>query len=81
MLRARYSAEEWRAWEHANEAVREQQQQYDDAMIAGTVDPVYKFDHGVLQDSDVEVGADQLMLGGKVVRLDLESPYDDMRID
>jgi len=81
MLQARYSAEEWRAWEHANEAVREQQQQYDDAMIAGTVDPVYKFDHGVLQDSDVEVGADQLMLGGKVVRLDLESPYDDMRID
>ena len=81
MLQARYSAEEWRAWEHANEAVREQQQQYDDAMIAGTVDPVYKFDHGVLQDSDVEVGADQLQLGGKVVRLDLESPYDDMRID
>jgi acetoacetyl-[acyl-carrier protein] synthase len=81
MLQARYSAEEWRTWERANEAVREQQQQYDDAMIAGTVDPVYKFDHGVLQDSDVEVGADQLTLGGKVVRLDLQSPYDDMRID
>ena len=56
MLRARYSAEEWQAWESANEAVRERQQAYDDAMIAGTVDPVYKFDHGVLQDSDVEVG-------------------------
>ncbi len=81
MLQARYSAEEWRTWERANEAVREQQQQYDDAMIAGTVDPVYKFDHGVLQDSDVEVGADQLTLGGKVVRLDLQSPYDDMQLD
>jgi acetoacetyl-[acyl-carrier protein] synthase len=81
MLQARYSADEWRAWERANEAVREQQQSYDDAMIAGTVDPVYKFDHGVLHDEDVEVGAEQLVVGGQVVRLDLESPYDDMCLD
>jgi acetoacetyl-[acyl-carrier protein] synthase len=81
MLQARYSADEWQAWERANEAVREQQQSYDDAMIAGTVDPVYKFDHGVLHDEDVEVGSQQLVVGGQVVRLDLESPYDDMRID
>ena len=81
MLQARYSAEEWQAWERANEAVREQQQNYDDAMIAGTVDPVYKFDHGVLHDEDVEVGAEQLVVGGQVVRLDLESPYDDMCLD
>jgi acetoacetyl-[acyl-carrier protein] synthase len=81
MLQARYSADEWRAWERANEAVREQQQNYDDAMIAGTVDPVYKFDHGVLHGEDVEVGSQQLVVGGQVVRLDLESPYDDMRIE
>jgi acetoacetyl-[acyl-carrier protein] synthase len=81
MLQARYSADEWQAWERANEAVREQQQSYDDAMIAGTVDPVYKFDHGVLHDEDVEVGSQQLVVGGQVVRLDMVSPYDDMRID
>ena len=81
MLQARYSADEWRTWERANEAVREQQQSYDDAMIAGTVDPVYKFDHGVLHDDDVEMDSQQVVVGGQVVRLDLASPYDDMRID
>jgi acetoacetyl-[acyl-carrier protein] synthase len=81
MLQARYSADEWQTWERANEAVREQQQSYDDAMIAGTVDPVYKFDHGVLHDDDVEVDSQQVVVGGQVVRLDMASPYDDMRID
>jgi acetoacetyl-[acyl-carrier protein] synthase len=81
MLQARYSADEWRTWERANEAVHEQQQSYDNAMIAGSVDPVYKFDHGVLHDDDVEVDSQQVVVGGQVVRLDMPSPYDDMRID
>ncbi len=61
--------------------MRERQQAYDDGMIAGTIKPVYKFDHGVLHDSDVEVGAQQLSIGGHTVRLDRKSPYDDMKID
>ena len=81
MLRTRYSDSEWADWERANEAVREQQQGYDDEMIAGTRRPVYKFDHGVLVDDDVEVGARSMRVGGKTVELDLQSPYDDMRID
>ena len=81
MLRARYAADEWQAWESANEVVRERQQAYDDAMIAGAVDPVYKFDHGVLHDSDVDLGSQRLSVGGQIVSLDLESPYDDMQID
>jgi len=81
MLQARYSASEWSAWERANEAVREQQQAYDDEMIAGTRAPVYKFDHGVLLDDDVEVGPHGMLVGGQPVKLDLQSPYDDMRID
>ena len=81
MLQTRYSAEQWQKWERANEAVRERQQAYDDGMIAGTIKPVYKFDHGVLHDSDVEVGAQQLSIGGHTVRLDRESPYHDMKID
>lgn len=81
MLQARYSAQEWRIWEKANEAVRERQQAYDDAMIAGTIDPVYKFDYGVLLDGDVEVDAQQLTIGGQIVRLDKDTPYDDMKFD
>lgn len=81
MLQMRYSAKEWKKWERANAAVRERQQAYDDGMIAGTINPVYKFDHGVLHDSDVEVGAQQVSIGGHTVRLDRKSPYDDMKID
>lgn len=81
MLQARYSAKEWNKWEQANESVRERQQAYDDGMIAGNISPVYKFDHGVFDDSDVEVGPQQLTIGPHVVRLDSVSPYDDMKID
>ena len=44
-------------------------------MIAGTVEPVYKFDHGVLQDDDVEMGAYQLKVGDYAVDLNLENPF------
>jgi acetoacetyl-[acyl-carrier protein] synthase len=81
MLQSRYSSEEWKKWQRANEAVRERQQAYDDGMIAGTISPVYKFDHGVLHDSDVEVTAQQVVIGGHAVKLDNGSPYDDMKLD
>jgi acetoacetyl-[acyl-carrier protein] synthase len=81
MLQARYSAAQWQDWERANEAVRARQQAYDDGMIAGTIAPVYKFDHGVLHDSDVEISALSVTIGGHEVRLDSASPYDDMKID
>lgn len=81
MMRSRYSAKQWQAWEKANEAVRERQQKYDDAMIAGEEKPVYKFDHNVLGDSHVTMAAHEMHIDGKRVRLDLQSPYDDMKID
>jgi acetoacetyl-[acyl-carrier protein] synthase len=81
MLQKRYSSAEWTAWQNANEAVREKQQAYDDAMIAGTEKPVYKFDHGVLDGSDVEVDDREIRIDGKSVNLDLESPFSDMCID
>jgi acetoacetyl-[acyl-carrier protein] synthase len=79
MLRARYGTEAWREWERANEAVRDRQQAYDDAMIAGSVRPVYKFDHGVLHGDDVQMQSHSIVVGGQTVSLDLESPYEDMR--
>jgi acetoacetyl-[acyl-carrier protein] synthase len=81
MLQTRYSGQAWKKWEQANERVRERQQAYDDGMIAGNISPVYKFDHGVLGDSDVDVSAQQLTIGRHTVRLDQVSPYDDMKID
>ena len=80
MLQARYSHEDWTAWQRANAAVLERQAAYDDDMIAGRRDPVYKFDHGVLLDGDVELGAGRMLVGGNVVDLDFESPYPDMRL-
>lgn len=78
MLQRRYSKGEWQAWQSANEAVRERQQAYDEGMSAGTIKPVYKFDHGVLGDADVAYGDNTITVGGRAVDLDLTSPYTDM---
>jgi acetoacetyl-[acyl-carrier protein] synthase len=78
MMRSRYTAQEWRGWERANEAVQERQQAYDDAMIAGDQQPVYRFDHGVLHDEDVQLDATSVTVGGRSVSLALTSPYEDM---
>jgi acetoacetyl-[acyl-carrier protein] synthase len=81
MLRKRYSRSEWSAWQKANESVLERQRDYDDAMIAGEVNPVYLFDNDVLQAEDIEINADEIRIGGRSVSLDLQSPYGDMRPD
>jgi acetoacetyl-[acyl-carrier protein] synthase len=81
MLRARYSEGEWRDWQAANEAVREAQQRYDDAVLAGAASPRYHFGQGVLHDGDVSLEARRMRVGEYEVSLDLQSPFDDMRID
>ncbi len=80
MLQQRYSKEEWRNWQAANEKVLEAQRDYDEAMINGKVDPVYYFDHGVLMDGDVELGSRLMSVGGLPISLDLENPYGDMQV-
>ncbi|MFK7978163.1 MAG: beta-ketoacyl synthase [Halioglobus sp.] len=81
MLRKRYSNAQWQAWERANEGVKARQQSYDDGMLAGKVDPIYHFDHGVLTDAHVTLSESQLQLGGHTVDLTLDSPYPDMKPD
>ncbi|MEM1113641.1 MAG: beta-ketoacyl synthase [Pseudomonadota bacterium] len=81
MLRARYSETEWQNWRAANEAVLEQQERYDEDMIAGKRSPIYKFDHNVLKDDDVAFEPGQLRIGGHAINLNLASPYDDMALD
>ena len=78
MLQARHGSRLWQAWEQSNEAVRERQQQHDDAAIAGTVAPTYRFDFGVLGDDDVQHSAQSMQVGDYVINLDLANPYRDM---
>ncbi len=49
------------------------EKRYDDDMIAGKQLPVYKFDHGVLQDGDVEVNSQQVTIGKNKVSLKLST--------
>ena len=79
MLQSRHGSGQWRAWEQANEAVRARQQDYDNAMIAGSIAPTYRFDFGVLGDADVSVGAWSMEVGSYSIDLDLPNPYADMR--
>ena len=81
MLKMRYSSQEWKKWQRANEAVRERQQAYDEGMTAGAISPVYTFDHGVLNDSDVTVSAQKVVIGGHTIVLDVDSSYGDMKLD
>lgn len=75
LLRQHYSGKEWANWEKANEKVTSAQASYDDAMISGTAEPVYRFDHGVLMDNDVEVSSDKVRVGKFEVDLELKNPF------
>ncbi|MCX2973104.1 beta-ketoacyl synthase [Halieaceae bacterium IMCC8485] len=77
MLKQRYSDRDWQAWQLANEQVAQMQRDYDAGMSAGTVEPVYRFDHGVLHDKDVELDAKEVRLGNYAVSLELENPFAD----
>lgn len=79
MLQSRHGSGQWQAWERANEGVRARQQEYDAAMIAGTVAPTYRFDFGVLGDADVSIRERDMQVGGYSIDLDLANPYADMQ--
>lgn len=75
MLQQRYSDKDWQRWQTVNEGVAQAQQSYDEGMIAGTIEPVYRFDHGVLKDEDVELDANEVRLGDYAVSLQLDNPF------
>jgi acetoacetyl-[acyl-carrier protein] synthase len=77
MLKQRYSDRDWQAWQLANEQVAQTQRDYDAGMSAGTAEPVYRFDHRVLHDKDVELNAKEVRLGDYAVSLELENPFAD----
>ncbi|MAA87182.1 MAG: beta-ketoacyl synthase [Haliea sp.] len=78
MLRARHGSRAWQDWEQRNEAVLATQREYDDEAIAGRVAPTYRFDFGVLGDTDVQHTAQSMRVGEYEIDLDLANPYSDM---
>ncbi|MEP5566723.1 MAG: hypothetical protein ABJN62_02710 [Halioglobus sp.] len=75
LLKQRSTQQQWKSWQAANESVVQAQSDYDEGMIAGTVEPVYRFDYGVLADGDVKLDAHRLNVGGYEVSLDLKNPF------
>ena len=48
--------------------------------MAGQASPIYKFDHNVLGQDDVELSAQRVQFAGGAIEisLELDNPYDDM---
>jgi hypothetical protein len=79
MLERRHGREAARAWARANETVERRAGDFEADLLAGRFQPVYKFDHQVLQPEDVHLGGEQLHLGSAArVSLALDNPYQDM---
>ncbi len=80
MLAKRYSADDIKYYKTANEGVREQAYQYDEAAIRGEVSPIYKFDHNVMGGADIDYSKEQIRVPGFEAIIDLEasSPYSEL---
>lgn len=80
MLVRRHGSTAMKAWQGANEGVREKAAAYDRAARAGEARPLYLFDHGVLSGTDLEYDARQVRVPGygDPVMLEMENPYPDM---
>ncbi|MFV0477253.1 MAG: beta-ketoacyl synthase [Parahaliea sp.] len=80
MLQARYPAADWQRWQSANDVVRERQADYDSAMTAGEIAPVYRFDNGVLGDDDVVMNEEGIEVGRHHIRFDSRKLYEDLKL-
>jgi acetoacetyl-[acyl-carrier protein] synthase len=80
MLAKRHGAAAVKQWQTRNESVLDRSLAYDNAASAGQTAPIYKFDHNVLGQEDVEVDAQRLRIdGGRIeISLDMPNNYTDM---
>lgn len=80
MLSKRHGSAALQQYQSRNESVRERQQAYDDACGRGENHTIYKFDHGVLTDSDLTLGTDRIKInnGSPDINLAVPNPYTDM---
>ena len=80
MLERRHGREQCLTWEHRHEAISERASQFEAMTLAGEAKAVYKFDHEVMGQDDVELSAERVHIaGGKIqIDLNLHNPYEDM---
>ncbi len=80
MLAKKHGAVAMKTYLEKNESVRETALEHDKAMTAGNVEPIYRFNHNVLEGEDIEFDDRTLQVPGygQAVDLDVESPYQDM---
>lgn len=81
MLERRHGKAAVSGWQQRNEAVRETAAAYDRAATAGTAKPLYLFDHGVLDGSDLDYDGERVRVPGydQPVDLGIDHPYPDMQ--
>lgn len=77
ILAAQYGRERLRQWEARNEAVRAASADYDERATAKMMEPIYRFDHGVLSGSELQWSDHSISVPGyqQAIELELPSPY------
>jgi len=79
MLEKHHGADALRAWRKRNEAVCERAERYDADACEGKLEPVYKFDHNVMDGADLDYSSRAIAVPGfgQPVDLDFDSPFSD----
>ena len=78
LLAARHGARAMRNWRQRVEGTRERSAAYDRAASGGSAHVIYRFDHDVRGDEQVQVTAEAVRVDGVAlpVSLDLANPFD-----
>ena len=80
MLRKRYSDEQLATYQDKNKAVQEAAQAYNQAMIRGEIEPIYRFGFNVLGGEELDISDKKIQLPGYQMPVDLnvENEFDDL---
>ena len=80
MLAKKHGKAAMRAYAERNEQVQQQAEAYDEAASRAEAPPIYKFDHNVLGEEDLDFSATRIIVPGydEAIDLDVKSPYADL---
>jgi acetoacetyl-[acyl-carrier protein] synthase len=80
MLEKRHGGGAISAWQSRNETVADAAASYEANALAGQARPIYKFDHNVMSQDDVNLSSESVSFAGSGIEIDLklDNPYADM---
>lgn len=80
MLKKRYSAEQFEAYQEKNAAIKAAAEAYNQAMIRGEIEPIYRFGYNVLGGEELDITDAKIRLPGyqMPVDLDVENDFNDL---